>query len=170
MARQDPGTKVLKRTEMQNVHILLILVQVRWTGHVNRIPDERVPKKILYGEQQVGKRSLGSQKKRHKDILKASLKALTNQHSRGNSIGSSKVARPHRKGSGEYEARLISEAEQKHAQREAKAKSSPTELSSSDILCSICARLIRAKICLISHLRTHIQEHVTHLIRVSHCQ
>ena len=58
---------------MQSVHTLLKLAQLRWTGHVTRMPDERLPKKILYGEQ-VGKRSHGGQKKRYKDTLKASLK------------------------------------------------------------------------------------------------
>ena len=38
------------------------------------MPDERLPKKILYRELQVGKRSHGDQKKRYKDTLKASLK------------------------------------------------------------------------------------------------
>ena len=34
------------------------------------MPDERLPKKILYGELQVEKRSHGGQKKRYKDTLK----------------------------------------------------------------------------------------------------
>ena len=38
------------------------------------MPDERLPKKILNGELQVGKGCHGSQKKRYKDTLKASLK------------------------------------------------------------------------------------------------
>ena len=38
------------------------------------MPDERLPKKSLYGELQVEKRSQGGQKKRYKDTLKASLK------------------------------------------------------------------------------------------------
>ena len=38
------------------------------------MPDERLPKKVFYGELQEGKRSQGSQKKRYKDALKASLK------------------------------------------------------------------------------------------------
>ena len=59
---------------MQSIHTLLKLAQLRWTGHVTRMPDERLPKKILYGELQVGKRSHGGQKKRYKDTLKASLK------------------------------------------------------------------------------------------------
>ena len=59
---------------MQSVHTLLKLAQLRWTGHVTRMPEERLPKKILYGELEMGKRSHGGQKKRYKDTLKASLK------------------------------------------------------------------------------------------------
>ena len=66
-----PDTEVLKRAGMQSVHTLLKLAQLRWTGHVTRMPDERLPKKILYGELQVGKRSHGGQKKRYKYTLKA---------------------------------------------------------------------------------------------------
>ena len=59
---------------MQSEHTLLKLAQLRWTGHVTRIPEERLPKKILYGELKMGKRSHGGQKKRYKGTLKASLK------------------------------------------------------------------------------------------------
>ena len=69
-----PDTEVPKRAGMQSIHTLLKLAQLRWTGHVTRMPDERLPKKILYGKLQVGKRSHGGQKKRYKDTLKASLK------------------------------------------------------------------------------------------------
>ena len=69
-----PDTEVLKRAGMQSVHTLLKLAQLRWTGHVTRMPDEDLPKKILYGELQVGKRSHGGLKKRYKVTLKTSLK------------------------------------------------------------------------------------------------
>ena len=36
----------------------------------------RIPKQLLYGELSKGKRSVGGQKKRFKDSLKASLKTL----------------------------------------------------------------------------------------------
>ena len=70
---------------MQSVYTLLKLAQLRWTGHVTRMPDERLPKKILYGELQVGKRSHGGQKKRYKDTLKAS-KTSTYQQSHENRL------------------------------------------------------------------------------------
>ena len=40
------------------------------------MPDERLPKKILFVELQEGKHSHGEQKKRYSAILKASLKDL----------------------------------------------------------------------------------------------
>ena len=68
-----PDTEVLKKAKMLSVHTLLKFAQLRWTGHVTRMPDERLPKKVLYGEMQEGKRSQGGQKKRYKDTFKASL-------------------------------------------------------------------------------------------------
>ena len=95
-----PDTDVLKRAGMQSVHTLLKLAQLRWTGHVTRMPDERLPKKILYEKLQVGKCSHDGQKKRYKDILKASLKDLSIPTVMGTDCtGSYKVARPHKKGS-----------------------------------------------------------------------
>ena len=95
-----PDTEVLKRGGMQSVHTLLKLAQLRWTGHVARMPDERLPKKILYGELQVGKRSHGGQKKRYKDTLKASLKDFNIPTVMGTDCtGSYKVAKHHKKGS-----------------------------------------------------------------------
>ena len=58
-----PDTEVLKQAKMQSVYTLLKLAQLRWTCHVTRMPDERLPKKVFYGELQEGKRSQGGQKK-----------------------------------------------------------------------------------------------------------
>ena len=69
-----PDTEVLRKAGMQSMHTVLKLAQLRWTGHVIRMPDARLPKKVFYGELQEGKHSQGGQKKRYKDTLKASLK------------------------------------------------------------------------------------------------
>ena len=57
-----PDTEVLKRAGMQRVHALK-LAQLRWTGHVTRMPEQCLSKKILYGELEIGKCSHGGQKK-----------------------------------------------------------------------------------------------------------
>ena len=41
--------------------------QVHWAGHVACMPDEGIPKQLLFGELADGKRSVGGQKKRFKD-------------------------------------------------------------------------------------------------------
>ena len=58
---------------MQSVHTLLKLAQLRWTGHVTRMPDERLPKKVLFGELQEGKRSQGAKRNTTKTPLKPRL-------------------------------------------------------------------------------------------------
>ena len=81
-----PDTEVLKKAVMQSMHTVLKLAQLRWTGHVIRMPNGRLPKKVFCGELQEGKRSQGGQKKRHKDTFKAFLKDLTYQWGLGNRL------------------------------------------------------------------------------------
>ena len=39
-----PDPEVLKKAGVQSMHSVLKLAQLRWTGHVIRMPDERLPK------------------------------------------------------------------------------------------------------------------------------
>ena len=64
-----------------------------------------------------------------------------------------------KRGAGEYEAKRISEAEQKRAQRRARAKAPPTELSSSDLSCSTCNRQSRVHSATGSLVSSAILEH-----------
>ena len=41
-----PETAVLKKAKIQSVHTLLKLAQLRWTCHVTRMPNERLPRKF----------------------------------------------------------------------------------------------------------------------------
>ena len=125
----------------------------------NQKKKKKLPKKILYGELEMGKRSHGGQKMRYKDTLKASLKDFNIPTESWEQIAQDRAKWRGliRRGASEYEAKGISEAEQKRAQRKARAKQSPAELSCSDPCCSICNRQFRARIGLISHLRTHKQ-------------
>ena len=105
---------------MQSVHTLLKFAQLRWTGHVTRMPDERLPKKILYRELQVGKRSHGGQKKRYKDTLKASLKDFNIPTESWKQIAQDRTKRRGliKRGAGEYEAKRISEKKVREKSRE----------------------------------------------------
>ncbi|RUS80600.1 hypothetical protein EGW08_011655 [Elysia chlorotica] len=67
-----PNTVILEQSGMPSVFTLLRQTELRWVGHVSRMSDERLPKRILYGELKSGACSHGCQKKRFKDTLKAS--------------------------------------------------------------------------------------------------
>ena len=66
-------TEIFSRTGSCSMETLLAQRQLRWTGHVCRMSDERLPKQISYGELNVGRRRAGGQRKRYKDDLKRTL-------------------------------------------------------------------------------------------------
>ena len=47
---------------------------MRWTGHVSRMTDSRIPKKLFHGQLRIGQRKVGAPRKRYKDSLKVHLK------------------------------------------------------------------------------------------------
>ena len=150
-----PDTEVLTKAGMQSMHTVLKLAQLRWTGHVIRMPDARLPKKVFYGELQEGKRSQGGQKKRYKDTLKTSLKDFEIP------MGSWEQTAQERskwrglinKGAALYEKKRLCEAERKRRERKAKTNVPPSD--SMTLTCSTCNRQFRARIGLVSHQRTH---------------
>ena len=79
---------------------------------------------VLYGELEMGKRSHGGQKKRYKDILKASLRDFNIPTESWEQIAQERAKWRGfiRRGASEYEAKKISEAKQKRAQRKTRAK------------------------------------------------
>ena len=78
-----PDTEVLALAGLPSIPTILMKAQLRWAGHVARMPDSRIPKKLLFGELQSGKRSLGAPKKRYKDTLKVSLRPLGSTQTHG---------------------------------------------------------------------------------------
>ena len=150
-----PDTEVLSRTNLPSIHTLLQKAQLRWAGHVARMPDSRLPKQLLYGELQEGKRGRGCPKKRYKDTLKASLKAFSINTE---SWESDAQDRPHWRcvvtsGAKTAESQKQSAAQEKRAARKARAAS--TSLPEPSLRCHVCNKLFRARIGLTSHLRTH---------------
>ena len=66
--------EVLQKASMESVEAMLVKSQLRWAGHVVRMPDDRLPKAVFYSELTSGKRKRGGQKLRYKDVLKRHLK------------------------------------------------------------------------------------------------
>ena len=70
-----PNTTVLERCQINGIESYLIAAQFRWTSHVIRMDDYRIPKQIFYGQLAKGSRYCGGQFKRYKDTLKSNLKS-----------------------------------------------------------------------------------------------
>lgn len=69
-----PHTEILRRTGCKSIEATITQHQLRWLGHVIRMPYNRLPRRVLYGQLQLGQRSAGGQKKRFKDQMKTVLK------------------------------------------------------------------------------------------------
>nr|VZI08042.1 unnamed protein product [Spirometra erinaceieuropaei] len=73
-----PSKGILKPTGIPSIHVMLRQLQLRWSGHLGRIDDARLPKQYFYGDAATGARRPEGPKPRHKDTLKNSLKRLHN--------------------------------------------------------------------------------------------
>ena len=123
-----PDSEVLRRASILSIHTLLQKAQLRWAGHVVRMPDSRLPKQLLYGELSKGKYSAGEQKKWYKDSLKVSVKSFGICDNTWESLAKNRSA--WRAGitnaAHNAEDRRLNEAEMKRTARKARADSTST--------------------------------------------
>ena len=67
-------SEIRSRAGIPSIESMLLHRQLRWLGHVIRMPHNRLPHRVLYGQLQLGCRSVGGQNKRFKDHIKSILK------------------------------------------------------------------------------------------------
>lgn len=68
------NTDVLRRANVCGIEAYLMRRQLRWCGHVSRMADDRIAKRIFFSELQDGKRKHGGQFLRFKDVQKRHMK------------------------------------------------------------------------------------------------
>ena len=66
--------EIRSRAGTPTIESMLLHRQLRWLGHVIRMPHSRLPHCMLYGQLKLGRRSVGGQQKRFKDHIKSILK------------------------------------------------------------------------------------------------
>ena len=149
-----PHRTILERAKCSSMESLLKRNQLRWTGHIVRMSDSRLPKQLLYGELKEGVRSAGGQLKRYKDSTKATMKACHIPASQleglaqDRSAWRSAVSAGVRRFEENRNAWLDARRERRHQLRE-----EPT--STNAFPCPECGRTFAAQIGLHSHLREH---------------
>ena len=150
-----PDTEVLDRAGLPSIHTILKQSQLRWAGHVARMADHRLPKKLMFGELLEGKRCRGGQKKRFKDTLKVSLKSFGIEHTSWEQLAQD---RDRWRRAVMLGARACEDSRSAAAvQRREVRKGNIAPPTDATIPCPHCPRLFRARIGLTSHLRTHRQ-------------
>ncbi|BHF61713.1 hypothetical protein SprV_0100468900 [Sparganum proliferum] len=157
LSRQDriPEIDVLERTGILSIYTMLRQMQLRCSGHLVRMDDERPPKRLFYGDAATGFRRQGGQIRRYKDTLKSSLKRLQINPTNWEEFALERPTwrRTVKMGAAIYKANRIATAKVK---REAgKSQLRPVRNADAQPLptCPRCRRTFRARIGLIGHLR-----------------
>ncbi|VDL95924.1 unnamed protein product [Schistocephalus solidus] len=151
-----PETEVRERTCILSIYAQLKQLQLRWSGHLLQMDDERLSKRLFYGDVAMGSRRQGGQVRRYKDTLKTSLKQLQINPESWEDLARNRSTwrRTVKTGAAIYEANRIAAAKIKRAARKspapriniANAQALPTR--------SRCHRTFHARIGLVGHLRT----------------
>ena len=67
-------SEIRSRAGIPSIEYMLFHRQLRWMGHVNRMPDGRLPHRVHHGQLRLGHSSVGGQNKRFKDHIPSILK------------------------------------------------------------------------------------------------
>nr|VZI46286.1 unnamed protein product [Spirometra erinaceieuropaei] len=139
-----PDTDVLERTGILSIYAILRQMQLRWSGHLVRMDDERLPKRLFYGDVATGSRRQGGQIRRYKDTLKFSLKRLQINPTNWEELALDRPTwrRTVKTGAAIYEANRIAAAKAKREARKSQLRPCPG-----------CQRIFRARIGRNGHLR-----------------
>ncbi|BHF72295.1 hypothetical protein SprV_0401535900 [Sparganum proliferum] len=145
-----PDTNVQEWTGFLGISVLLRHLQLRRSGQLVRMDNERQPKRLFYGDVVTCSRRQGGQIHRYMDTLKTSLKRLQINPANCEDLARDRPTwrRIVKTGGAIYEANRITlrKPNEKHANLSC-AQPSPT--------CSLCQRTFRAPSGLVGHLRTN---------------
>nr|VZI53152.1 unnamed protein product [Spirometra erinaceieuropaei] len=152
-----PDTEVLERTGILSIYAILKQMQLRWSGHLVRMDDERLPKRLFYGDVATGSGCQGGQIRRYKDTLKSSLKRLQINPTNWEELARDRPTwrRTVKAGAAIYEANRIVAAKAKREARKSQLRPIRNAAAQPLPTCPRCQRTFRARIGLVGHLRTN---------------
>ena len=154
-----PDTEVLAQAGLSSIESMIHLYRLRWSGHVVRLEDDRIPKQLLYGELKLAKRPQFKPKKRFKDSLKDSLSKTGiswigwENHAKDRAGWRRKI----HNGVNAFEDSRVNHAKLKRAARKGDMNVLATS-NYSFFPCPSCDKLCLSKAGLKSHQRSHGQQ------------
>ena len=156
------NTEVLRRANVGGIEAYLMRRQLRWCGHVSRMAEERVAKRIFYSELEKGKRHHGGPLLRYKDVQKRHMKRCNIEPSRWERLAAQRPEWRRMVNSQvrEFEVQRKADLDTKRDQLKARPPAAITYNFENGVLtCPQCARSFAAKIGYISHLRVHQRQY-----------
>ncbi|VDM02248.1 unnamed protein product [Schistocephalus solidus] len=148
MAGQNPDTEVIQQTGILSIHAMLRQDQLRWSGHLVRMDDDRLPKRLFYGDVTTSARRQEGQKRRYKDTEKISEDRPL-------------WRRSVKTGSAIYEAKRIAAAKAEIAARKSLAPRTNTVDDQALPKCPRSQRIFHARIGLVGYLRMQCTNNLT---------
>nr|VZI46419.1 unnamed protein product [Spirometra erinaceieuropaei] len=150
-----PDTEVLERTGILSIYAILKQLQLRWSGHLVSMDDERLPKRLFHGDVATGSRRHRGPIRRYKDTLKSSLKCLQINLTNWEELALDRPTwrRTVKTGGAIYEANRIAAAKAKREARKSQLRPVSNAAAQPLPTCPRCQRTFRARIGLVGHLR-----------------
>ena len=151
-------SEIRSRAGIPSIESMLLNRQLRWLGHVIRMPHNRLPHHVLYGQLQLGRRSVGGQNKRFKDHIKSILKRCNIPISRLETLASERTTWRSTCAFGlsyfddEYDRAAALRRSRRHQHAPVLCP-----IPDSVYQCPLCGRQCYSRIGLLSHSKTHIQ-------------
>ena len=149
-----PHSQILQRAETTSIEAMLAKKQLRWVGHVFRMPEHRLPRQVMYGQLPEARRNPGGQKKRYKDQIKTTMKKCnivpkdleTNASDRNQWRAICSEGTSHLE-----EARNLAREER----RQRRHNQNRVLQANPDLTCHLCGKICGSRIGLHSHTRWH---------------
>ena len=144
--------EILRRAELTGIETMLNLVQLRWSGHVTRMDDSRLPKQLFHAELSTGKRHKGGQRKRYKDVLKSTLKAYNIPVDEWQALAQDRLAWRAAicKGTKHFEKSWLQSLDDKRSTRKNRVANPSTAVP-----CQLCGKICASTFRLQAHMRKH---------------
>ena len=143
---------VLRRAKLPGIEAMIMQAQLRWSGHVIRMEDNRLPKQLFCSELALGSRKQGGQLLRYKDTLKQSLRACSIPATGWESLAKDRSAwrQAAKKGTSAFEEQRLS-----HLDKKRQARKDRRANPAAAVTCPECGRTCASEFGLRSHQRRH---------------
>ena len=138
---------------MLGIEAHIMQAQLRWTGHVMRMDDNRLPKQLFCGELTNGTRRQGGPSRRYKDTLKNTLRSCNIPITGWEALAKDRSAwrQLAYRGFRAFEAERLALLDKKRQARKARANIPAPD----PVPCPVCGRLCASDFGLRAHMRRH---------------